>query len=55
MNLYIFGVKNLYLIYVLLKKFNIFGVIFTIFYTFMHNFIKINTKIDLKIVTKSNN
>ena len=27
--------------------------IFTILYTFMHNFIKKNTKIDLKIGTKS--
>jgi len=49
-----FTVKNSYLIYALLKNSNFFfAMIFTILYTYMDNFIKKNTKINLKIGTKS--
>jgi hypothetical protein len=50
--------KNLYLIHVLLKNSNFFGVIVKIFYIFSENFIKkyeVCTRVDLKVETKSVN
>jgi len=53
MNFIFLTVKNPYLIYVLLKNSYFFLESFTIFYTLLQNFIKKNTKIHLKIRTKS--